>query len=186
MREIRNTDFVGLTKDRRSVEGYAIVFNQLSNDLGGFYEIIEPTALNDIINDSTVLCVLNHNVDRGLLAKYCKGVGTLKLKIDNFGLYYQFEAPNTVLGDELLEGIKRGDITTSSFTFICGEDDWKRNENGDYIRTVKKIKGIYDVSPVYQAAYNQTTVNTRGLDILKNQEAKELEDYYKNLKSKLQ
>lgn len=185
MKEIRNTDFVTLKKDTRNVEGYAIVFNQLSNDLGGFKETIEPTALDDIMQDSTVLCLLNHNVDRGVLAKYDKGVGSLKLQLDDFGLYYQFEAPHTALGDELLEGINRGDITTSSFAFTCDEDEWKRNENGDYVRTIKKINGIYDVSPVYQAAYSQTSVNTRGLDVLKNKEAKELEDYYNKLKENL-
>jgi phage head maturation protease len=38
MKEIRNTNFElrALENDSRMVEGYAIVFNSESNDLGGF------------------------------------------------------------------------------------------------------------------------------------------------------
>ena len=71
-----------------------------------------------------MLCLLNHNEDKGVLARSNKGVGSLTLSIDDRGLKYSFEAPNTALGDELLEGLRRGDISTSSFAFTVKSDSW--------------------------------------------------------------
>ena len=182
MKEIRNLGDVS-SLEGRTVEGYAIVFASLSNDLGGFHEIISRSALDGIIEKSDVLCLLNHNEDKGVLARSNKGVGSLTLSIDDRGLKYSFEAPNTALGDELLEGLRRGDISTSSFAFTVGSDSWEKREDGSYLRTINSIKELFDVSPVYQPAYSDTSVDTRGLDQLRDKE--ELEDYYKELESKI-
>lgn len=174
MKEIRLGDNATSTSESRHIEGYAIVFNSLSNDLGGFREIIEPTAIDDeLIKNSDILCLMNHDIKRGVLARSYHGRGSLKLDIDEHGLHYSFEAPKTALGDEVLEGIRRGDISKCSFAFVCGEDVWDKDEKtGEYIRHVKKIKNLYDVSLVYHPAYDQTEVkaDTRGLDELKAQE----------------
>ena len=174
MKEIRLGDNATSTSESRHIEGYAIVFNSLSNDLGGFREIIEPTAIDDeLIKNSDILCLMNHDIKRGVLARSYQGRGSLKLDIDEHGLHYSFEAPKTALGDEVLEGIRRGDISKCSFAFVCGEDVWDKDEKtGEYIRHVKKIKNLYDVSLVYHPAYDQTEVkaDTRGLDELKAQE----------------
>lgn len=173
MKEIRLGDNATSTSESRHIEGYAIVFNSLSNDLGGFREIIEPTAIDDeLIKNSDILCLMNHDIKRGVLARSYQGRGSLKLDIDEHGLHYSFEAPKTDLGDEVLEGIRRGDISKCSFAFVCGEDNWTKDENGEYIRHVKKIKNLYDVSLVYHPAYDETEVkaDTRGLDELKAQE----------------
>ena len=173
MKEIRLGDNATSTSESRHIEGYAIVFNSLSNDLGGFREIIEPTAIDDeLIKNSDIVCLMNHDIKKGLLARSYHGRGSLKLDIDEHGLHYSFEAPKTALGDEVLEGIRRGDISKCSFAFVCGEDNWTKDENGEYIRHVKKIKNLYDVSLVYHPAYDETEVkaDTRGLDELKAQE----------------
>ena len=173
MKKIRLGDNATSTSESRHIEGYAIVFNSLSNDLGGFREIIEQGAITDeLINNSDIVCLLNHDIKRGLLARSYHGRGSLKLEIDEHGLHYSFDAPNTDLGDEVLEGIRRGDISKCSFAFVCDEDNWTKDENGEYIRHVKKIKKLYDVSLVYHPAYDETEVkaDTRGLDELKAQE----------------
>lgn len=174
MKEIRLGDNATSTSESRHIEGYAIVFNSLSNDLGGFREIIEQGAITDeLIKNSDILCLMNHDIKRGVLARSYQGRGSLKLDIDEHGLHYSFEAPKTALGDEVLEGIRRGDISKCSFAFVCGEDVWDKDEKtGEYIRHVKKIKNLYDVSLVYHPAYDQTEVkaDTRGLDELKAQE----------------
>lgn len=174
MKEIRLGDNATSTSESRHIEGYAIVFNSLSNDLGGFREIIEPTAITDeLIKNSDILCLMNHDIKKGVLARSYQGRGSLKLDIDEHGLHYSFEAPKTALGDEVLEGIRRGDISKCSFAFVCGEDVWdKDDKTGEYIRRVKKIKNLYDVSLVYHPAYEETEVkaDTRGLDELKAQE----------------
>ena len=173
MKEIRLGDNATSTSESRHIEGYAIVFNSLSNDLGGFREIIEQGAITDeLIKNSDILCLMNHDIKKGVLARSYQGRGSLKLDIDEHGLHYSFEAPKTALGDEVLEGIRRGDIAKCSFAFVCGEDNWTKDENGEYIRHVKKINKLYDVSLVYHPAYDETEVkaDTRGLDELKAQE----------------
>lgn len=173
MKEIRLGDNANTSNDNRHIEGYAMVFNSLSNDLGGFREIIEQGAITEeLIKNSDILCLMNHDIKRGVLARSYQGRGSLKLEIDEHGLHYSFDAPNTDLGDEVLEGIRRGDISKCSFAFVCGEDNWTKDENGEYIRHVKKIKNLYDVSLVYHPAYEETEVkaDTRGLDELKAQE----------------
>lgn len=173
MKEIRLGDTATSTSESRHIEGYAIVFDSLSNDLGGFREIIERGAITDeLINNSDIVCLMNHDIKKGLLARSYHGRGSLKLDIDEHGLHYSFEAPKTALGDEVLEGIRRGDIAKCSFAFVCGEDVWDKDEKGEYIRHVKKIKNLYDVSLVYHPAYEETEVkaDTRGLDELKAQE----------------
>lgn len=189
VREVRNTnnEITPILPESRLVSGYAIVFNSDSNDLGGFTERINPDALTGVVEKSDVLCLLNHNEDRGVLARSNKGEGSLTLEIDEIGLKYSFEAPNTALGDELLEGLRRGDITTSSFAFTVEKDSWSKNEDGSYLRTINSISELFDVSPVYRAAYDATSVkvDARGLDEIKAKEQEELVNYYKELRAKL-
>ena len=178
-------DSISQNPESRNVSGYAIVFNSESKDLGGFNEVILPSALEGVLERSDVLCLLNHNEDKGVLARCNQGKGSLTLEIDERGLKYSFEAPNTSLGDELLEGIRRGDISTSSFAFKVASDNWTKRSDGNYLRTINSISSLFDVSPVYRAAYEATSVNRRGLDeaIAKD---KDLDDYYSNLKKELE
>lgn len=187
MKEIRNNNLEvrAITPESRRIEGYALVFDSESNDLGGFVEKIDRRALDGVIEKSDVLCLLNHNEDRGVLARSNKGEGSLKLIVDDKGLLYRFDAPNTALGDELLEGIRRGDINTSSFAFVCNSDTWEKRSDGSYLRTINSIGQLFDVSPVYRAAYSATSVDTRGLDEAKAVEQKEIQDYYKELRESL-
>lgn len=171
MKEIRNqTDVVNAANDSRKIEGYAIVFNSESVDLGGFTEIIDRNAVDEeLINNSDILFLLDHNRERGVLARSNYGNGSLSISIDDHGVKYSFECPNTALGDEVLEGIRRGDISKCSFGFVCDTDKWEKMTDGRVIRTITKIKRLYDFSVVYEPAYEDTTViNARGLKELNN------------------
>lgn len=95
---------------------------------------------------------------------------------------YSFEAPGTELGNELLEGLKRGDIANSSFAFCIEEDRWEKRTDGTYLRTILKFKELYDVSPVYKEAYPDTTVACRKMREL---DSEELKDYFKELRKGL-
>lgn len=189
MKELRKTinEIRAITPDSREVSGYAIIFNTESTGIAGFKEVIAPTALEGVIEKSDVLCLLNHNEDKGVLARCKYGEGSLRLEIDDKGLKYSFDAPNTALGDELLEGIKRGDITTSSFCFTADQDNWEKLPDGTYLRTIIKISELFDVSPVYRAAYDATSVqvDSRGLDELKDKEKEELRAYFDELRNKI-
>lgn len=162
--------------ESRLVEGYASVFNSRSRDLGGFYEIILPGAFDGLIDKSDVRCLLDHNPQRGILARSKNGQGSLHLTIDERGLKYEFDAPHTSLGDEVVEGLKRGDYSESSFAFRVQDEAWTKEEDGTYLRTISKISGLYDVSIVQQAAYGDTSVALRSLDSFKAQEAVKVEE----------
>lgn len=174
--ERRSFDIEFREAESRKVEGYASVFNSRSKDLGGFTEIIDPAAFNGVIERSDVLALLNHDQDRGVLARSRKGVGSLTLTIDERGLHYSFDAPNTALGNELVEGLKRGDINTSSFAFTVAGEKWTKEEDGSYLRTITQIDKLYDVSPVYNEAYEDTSVALRSLEAARAEEQEEVED----------
>jgi len=86
-----------------------------------------------------------------------------------------------------LEGLRRGDISTSSFAFTVEKDSWSKNEDGSYLRTINSISELFDVSPVYRAAYDATSVkvDARGLDEMKAREQEELANYFNELRAKL-
>lgn len=156
--------------DSRRVVGYASVFDSPSEDMG-FREVIKAGAFDGVLLVSDVFALLNHDMSRGVLARSNKGNGSLTLSIDENGLKYEFDAPHTALGDELLEGIKRGDIDASSFAFTVAEERWEKQADNSYVRYVDKIERLYDVSPVYQPAYEATTCDLRGLEAAKKAEA---------------
>ena len=161
----------------RRVEGYALLFNTPSDALD-FEEVIIPGALDGVIERSNVFALLNHDERRGILARCKSGKGTLKLEIDSKGLLYSFDAPNTALGDELLEYLKRGEVSESSFAFTVKEDIWEKVGTKTR-RTIKKFDELFDVSPVYDAAYSKTTVSARAID--RKAKAEELAEYYAEL-----
>lgn len=179
-KEIRQTtESPAVDKESRRVEGYAALFNSSSVPLvdwdGTFTETIAPGAFDGVAEVSDVKCLLNHDTSRGLLARARNGKGSLSLTVDERGLKYAFDAPKTALGDELLEGIRRGDISGSSFAFTVAKDTWEKLSDGTYARTIDKVERLYDVSPVYDPAYPETTVDARGLEELRSAEKSEAE-----------
>lgn len=150
-------------KPSRTVRGYAAKFEKKSNNLGvenyQFFEIIQRGAFDGVLGDD-VRALFNHDANL-ILARSRGGKGTLRFGADDVGLWYEFEAPNTRAGDDLLETLSRGDVDQSSFAFTLDKADqhWEeRTEGGKTIatRTIKKIKRLYDVSPVTYPAYEDT------------------------------
>lgn len=175
-KEIRNLDYteaeIRAIADSRLIEGYGIIFNSLSRDLGGFKEVILPEAVEGVLSNSDVLSLLDHNKGRGVLARSVNGSGSLKLTIDSKGVKYSFQAPKFDLGNEVLEGVKRGDIRGSSFAFkVSDGQKWEKRSDGNYVRTITKFDTIFDISPVYTGAYQDTTVAVRSLDEFRALEA---------------
>lgn len=161
----------------RTVSGYAVRFESESVNMG-FVEIIHRGAITDeTIKSSDVFALLNHQ-ENTVLARSNHGSGSLSLKVDNDGVFYEFDAPNTANGDELLEHIRRGEISQSSFAFTVSTEDgaekWTKRSDGIIVREIFKIERLYDISPVYQPAYTETTCSKRALD--KFSELKNMED----------
>lgn len=162
----------------RTVSGYAVRFETESVNMG-FVEVIKRGAITEeTIKTSDVFALLNHN-ENTVLARSNHGVGSLTLRVDNDGVFYEFEAPNTANGDELLEHIKRGEISQSSFAFTVSNEDgaetWTKRSDGVIVRQINKIARLYDISPVYQPAYESTTCSKRALEKL-SELNKDMED----------
>lgn len=175
-KEVRNYNLdVRALDESRSVEGYALVFNSLSEDLGGFREQIDSNALNGVLERSDVMALLNHDSSRGILARSRYGEGSLTLTVDEKGLRYNFEAPHSALGDEVLEYLRRGDINQSSFAFTVSSDSWEKQSDGSYLRTITGFDRLFDVSPVFTPAYAATSVKCARFSEILSQEAEENE-----------
>ena len=153
------------------VRGYAAVFGKESENLGSenyqFREIIEAGAFDDVLKDD-VRALLNHDPNF-ILARSKAGEGTLRIGTDDTGLWYEFDAPDTQAGRDLMESLKRGDIDQSSFSFTVSGDGQSSEETrvGDgpslVNRTISKVSRLFDVSPVTYPAYPDATVALRSL-----------------------
>lgn len=165
-KEIRKAE-IKSASDGRTVSGYAVRFESESVNMG-FVEVIHRGAITeDTIKASDVFALLNHQ-ENTVLARCNRGTGSLTLTVDDDGVFYEFEAPNTANGDELLEHIRRGEISQSSFAFSVANEDgaekWTKREDGIIVREINKIARLYDISPVYQPAYTETTCSKRALE----------------------
>lgn len=155
--------------ESRKVVGYAAVFDSDSEIMWDFKEQIDKRAFDEAIPQSDVRALFNHNPDH-LLGRTKSG--TLSLSVDERGLKYEFDAPDTTLGNDILEMLKRGDLDQSSFGFTVDEEKWNR-EGEIPIRIITKVKRLYDVSPVTYPAYNDTTVAKRHLSELEKEDKPE-------------
>lgn len=175
----------GVETKGRTISGYAIVFNQKSEVLreGGrkFREVILPGAITPaVINQSDVRAYIDHDSSR-LVARSNKGKGSLHLSIDAKGLRFSFLAPKTAEGDFAVEMIARGDLTGCSFAFSDVEDTWTEESGGIYLRKIKKIGSLHDVSIVQTPAYPQTTVGVRNKEKnSKDMEKRSIQDILPN------
>lgn len=158
--------------DDMVVEGYAAVFNSWSNDLGGFVERIDPSAFEGVIGKRDVRALVDHDWSK-LLAR--ESAGTLELSVDERGLKYKIDLPQTNLGRDLNVLISRGDIQENSFAFTVGEDKWTERQDGTYERTITKVEDLFEVSIVSLPAYNDAKIAQRTLENIKEETAAQLE-----------
>jgi HK97 family phage prohead protease len=143
------------------IEGYAAVFNERSVLLWDFVETIEPGFFDGVLGDD-VRALWNH--DENLVLGRTRAE-TLSLSQDDRGLQVAIDPPATSWGRDATVSIARGDVDQMSFAFEVspGGDDWRRDEDGTLIRTLKRggCARLYDVSPVTFPAYPTTTVQVR-------------------------
>ena len=178
----------------RTVEGYAVVFGVRSVNLTPWssdrevYEIMEPESITqDLLSRSDVVLTAFHN-NQMILGRWRMGKGTLTLELDQRGLKIRCTLAETATADELLAAIERGDITGMSFAFTADEED---NVNGVvyektseraasgkvvWLRHVKKVTGLYDVTIAGHPAYEQTTIEARELNDLLEEKLRECGD----------
>jgi HK97 family phage prohead protease len=172
----------GEGEQSRTIEGTPIVFGVRSVNLTPWsetravYEVLEKGCITpELLQRSDVILNLNHsNMVPDVLGRFRNtDKDTLQLTLNEDNMECRCEMPHTNNADDTLELMKRGDITGMSFAF---SDDYQDSENGVsyerteertadgkevWLRHVKRITGLYDVSIVTHPAYEQTSVGTR-------------------------
>ena len=142
------------------LEGYAAVFNTLSQDLGGFKEIIADTAFSRTLKaGADVRALVDHDPSK-ILGR--SKSGTLTLREDDHGLKVKIKPPDTTVGRDIVESTRRGDVDQMSFAFTVVSDTWDTIE-GEDIRTITDVD-LHDVSIVTYPSYTNTEIAVRALD----------------------
>ena len=148
---------------RTVIRGYAAVFESESQDLGGFVEIVERGAFDDVMRSNPdVFGKYNHERVIGRTTS-----GTMRLTVDERGLRYEIDPPRSAA--DVVELIERGDVRGSSFAFRSNPKDeaWQRDANGRMIRRIKKFSYLGDAGPVDTPAYlaTETYVSKRAMEM---------------------
>lgn len=161
-RRVIRTDFeVRQLDDGKTtvIEGYALKFGKLSEDLGGMDEILQRGCL-DGADMSNVVALINHNADYPLARSTVPdGVGHLDLSVDDVGLKFSLTPTDTGYARDLMTNMAAGVINQCSFAFTLadGGADWAYESETDmYHRTIKHIARLWDVSIVTTPAYPDT------------------------------
>lgn len=167
--EVKN----GEENEKTKVVGYAALFDDPADENMGFIEKISPGAFDKALKKSDTRALINHNPEK-ILGRVKSG--TLKLKEDSKGLYYEVDPPETTYAQDLMKSMDRGDIDQSSFGFTVSVEKW--DDSGDVpVRTIVEVDELFDVSPVTYPWYENTESG------LKNRE-KVFEEHKANYKEK--
>lgn len=144
--------------NKRTLAGYAAVFNS-DADIGGYWiERIAPGAFSSTIKGD-VLALVDH--DAGRVIGRTKS-GTLRLSEDDRGLRVEIDVPNTTDGNDLWELVERGDISGMSFGFVVTKQSWDETIDPP-VRTIHAVD-LREVSAVAFPAYDDTTIGKRSLE----------------------
>jgi len=143
-----------------TLRGYAIVFNKYSQNLGGFVEQVDPAAVRKSLADRVPVVARGNHDDNQLLGTI--EAETLRLGVDDTGMWYEVDLPNTGAGRDHAVLAKRGDLRYSSFAFHTIDDEWGVTENDFPLRTLTSIH-LIDVAPVVSPAYRDSSVAMRSL-----------------------
>ena len=152
--------------------GYAVVFDSLSRDLGGWFEEIDPGAFGaaaaggalDLARHHRVIARFNHNSDATLGTT---NAGTLRVFVDETGVWYETDLPDTSAGRDVAVLAERGDLSFSSFSFSLLPDGvtWREDGEGRLVRRVMSAT-MHDVAPVIDPAYFGSSAGMqRSLDL---------------------
>jgi HK97 family phage prohead protease len=142
--------------DAQFFEGYGILYG-VSADIGWFTEEIAPGAADAVLGDD-VRGLFNHDPNY-LLGRTRSSTMTLAsdAKGVRYSIRYNPSDPDHV---RVMEKVKRGDVSQSSFSFLTMDERWEK-KNGKEHRVVLKLKQLIDMSAVTYPAYEDSTVAAR-------------------------
>ncbi len=141
------------------LEGHAAVFGVEADVAGMFRERIEAGAFAETLARDDIRALRNH--DPGLVLGRTRA-GTLRLSEDGRGLLATIDPPDAGYARDLIESVRRGDVSGMSVGFAVLDEAWGM-ESGVAMRTLRKVK-LYEVSVVTFPAYAETDVSLRSLE----------------------
>lgn len=154
-----------------TIVGYGAVFYDpadpgteydLSDSWGGFCERIMPGAFDRAIREDDVRGLFNHDPNQ-ILGR--TAANTMRLSVDKVGLRYEIDPPDTQTARDIMESLKRGDVSGSSFSFSINEQVWRDIKDAvtGEVTTVRELTAVslFDVGPVSFPAYEGTTAGVR-------------------------
>jgi HK97 family phage prohead protease len=137
--------------------GRAVVYDQLSQDLGGWQEVVKPgAATRSLAATPDVRFLINHDANL-LLARTASG--TLRLTEDADGVLVDSDMADVSYARDLAVLIERGDLSQMSFGFWVTADGWSGSLHE--VREFDFDGG--DVSAVTFPAYTQTSAELRAI-----------------------
>ena len=137
------------------IVGYAALYNS-PTQIGSFTEVIKPGAFDDVV-DGDVRMLINHDPNQ-VVGRMTSG--TLKLELDERGLKYEAKPGSQSYARDLVESIRRGDISGSSFAFSVKPDGQEWNEDRTE-RSIFRVDSLAEVSAVVFPAYASSSVSVR-------------------------
>jgi len=144
----------------RKLQGYASSYEKVSNDLGGFKEIIKQGAFKlALAGDIDVTANINHD-ENLILSRSSAGLNLIE---DSQGLKFDFDIPATTYGNDLIVNLEAGNVRDCSFAFVVDKDIWTTDHAGYPLREIHSIKSLEDIAIVTKPAYNDTTVALRNM-----------------------
>ncbi len=163
--EVRATEGDGF-----EFRGNAAVFGSLSEDLGGWFERVDPAFFDAVLSGAPdVRALFNHDPNLPLArSTIATGPGSLVLRVNPSGLGYRFTPTPTSYAADLETNVRAGVVDQSSFAFRVGRggDSWEEDGDGRIIRTLlaQGCSALFDVSPVTYGAYTSTDVDVTSRD----------------------
>jgi HK97 family phage prohead protease len=158
---------------KRTISGYAAVFDSESHDLGGYIEVVRRGAFDEALAENPkVSARVQH--EGGLTTIGSTENGTLRLAVDKKGLRYTVQLPDTQAGRDIYELVKGGYISKSSFAFSVRDANKGQRWNFDRQPPLRELLSLnlFDVAPVDGPAYEATTVEARSLALADMQRAR--------------
>ncbi|OMF35270.1 peptidase U35 [Paenibacillus sp. FSL H8-0548] len=144
----------------RTVEGYAVKWDTLSQKLGywrRFQEQFNKGAFTNSLANFDQRALWSHDTNQ-VLGRTKNG--TLRLTEDEVGLRFEIDLPNSPMGDNAYESIKRGDVDGVSFGFRQKVEEWDEKDPDNIVRTVKEAD-LFEISPTGFPAYQDSEVDVR-------------------------
>jgi hypothetical protein len=149
-----------MSPDERSLSGYAALYDTDSEDMGYIESLAPGVFQRSLDDDDEVLALVEHDPQR-LLGR--RSAGTLRLDTDKRGLTFEIDIPDTTLGRDVREQVRRGDLSQMSFAFSLYDETGEvmgQNADGRRTRRITSAR-LHDVSIVAQPAYTETSVDVR-------------------------